>query len=128
MSLFCARGVASISFPTHGSCIYTAGADGMLCEINSLTGNMLRKFKASTKAISCISVSPGIQMLTLFFSLLNQKFTKNDSHNSNGLEIWNWFFEEFGLTWLDIGFVTCKEMIEEFLLHFTILEKESFLR
>uniref|UniRef100_A0A9I9DNZ2 Small-subunit processome Utp12 domain-containing protein n=1 Tax=Cucumis melo TaxID=3656 RepID=A0A9I9DNZ2_CUCME len=51
-------GVASISFPTHGSCIYTAGADGMLCEINSLTGNMLRKFKASTKAISCISVSP----------------------------------------------------------------------
>ncbi|CAK9328960.1 unnamed protein product [Citrullus colocynthis] len=52
-------GVASISFPTHGSCIYTAGADGMLCEIDSLTGNLLRKFKASTKAISCISVSPG---------------------------------------------------------------------
>ncbi|XP_023515262.1 WD repeat-containing protein 43 [Cucurbita pepo subsp. pepo] len=51
-------GVATISFPTHGSCIYTAGADGMLCEIDSVTGSLLRKFKASTKAISCISVSP----------------------------------------------------------------------
>ncbi|XP_038876234.1 WD repeat-containing protein 43 [Benincasa hispida] len=51
-------GVASISFPAHGSWIYTAGADGMLCEIDSLTGNLSRKFKASTKAISCISVSP----------------------------------------------------------------------
>ncbi|KAL8105384.1 uncharacterized protein LOC141678805 [Apium graveolens] len=51
-------GVTSVSFPAHGSCIYTAGADGMICELESLTGNLLRKFKASTKAISSMSVSP----------------------------------------------------------------------
>ncbi|KAK9289201.1 hypothetical protein L1049_017675 [Liquidambar formosana] len=50
-------GVSAISFPTHGSCIYTAGADGMICEIDSMTGNLLGKFKASTKAISSMSVS-----------------------------------------------------------------------
>ncbi|KAB1213921.1 WD repeat-containing protein 43 [Morella rubra] len=37
-------GVNAISYTMHGSCIYTAGADGM-------------RFRASTKAISCISVS-----------------------------------------------------------------------
>lgn len=51
-------GVTSVSFPAHGSCIYTAGTDGMICELDSLTGNLLRKFKASTKAISSMSVSP----------------------------------------------------------------------
>lgn len=51
-------GVTSVSFPAHGSCIYTAGADGMICELDSMTGNLLRKFKASTKAISSMSVSP----------------------------------------------------------------------
>ncbi|KAL1806703.1 uncharacterized protein LOC108200108 [Daucus carota subsp. sativus] len=50
-------GVTSVSFPAHGSCIYTAGADGMICELDSLTGNLLRKFKASSKAISSMSVS-----------------------------------------------------------------------
>lgn len=51
-------GVTSVSFAAHGSFIYTAGADGMICELDSLTGNLLRKFKASTKAISSMSVSP----------------------------------------------------------------------
>ncbi|CAK9138939.1 unnamed protein product [Ilex paraguariensis] len=50
-------GVSAISFPTVGSCVYTAGADGMSCELDSMTGNLLRKFRASTKAISSISVS-----------------------------------------------------------------------
>lgn len=54
------RGVTSVSFPAHGSCIYTAGADGMICELDSLTGNLLRKFKASSKAISSMSVSSGM--------------------------------------------------------------------
>ncbi|PQQ21460.1 uncharacterized protein Pyn_04627 [Prunus yedoensis var. nudiflora] len=52
-----AGGVSSISFPRNASCIYTAGADGMICEIDALTGNLLGKFKASTKAISSMSVS-----------------------------------------------------------------------
>lgn len=52
-----AGGVSSISFPRNASCIYTAGADGMISEIDALTGNLLGKFKASTKAISSMSVS-----------------------------------------------------------------------
>lgn len=50
-------GVSAISSSTQGSCVYTAGADGMICEIDSLSGNLLQKFRASTKAISRMSVS-----------------------------------------------------------------------
>ncbi|GMJ08385.1 Nuclear Glucose-responsive WD40 protein1, GLUCOSE HYPERSENSITIVE 40 [Hibiscus trionum] len=50
-------GVSAIAFATNGSCIYSAGADGMVCEIDSLTGNLLGKFKASVKSISCMTVS-----------------------------------------------------------------------
>ncbi|KAE8731034.1 hypothetical protein F3Y22_tig00002841pilonHSYRG00210 [Hibiscus syriacus] len=50
-------GVSSIAFATNGSCIYSAGADGMVCKIDSLTGNLLGKFRASTKSISCMTVS-----------------------------------------------------------------------
>ncbi|CAA2964015.1 WD repeat-containing 43-like isoform X1 [Olea europaea subsp. europaea] len=52
-------GVSAISFPTHGPRIYTAGADGIVCELDSMSGNLLRMFSASSsKAISSISVSP----------------------------------------------------------------------
>lgn len=61
------RGVSAISSSTHGSCIYTAGADGMICEIDSLSGNLLQKFRASTKAISCMSVSSGKYHLHLLW-------------------------------------------------------------
>ncbi|GMI95070.1 Nuclear Glucose-responsive WD40 protein1, GLUCOSE HYPERSENSITIVE 40 [Hibiscus trionum] len=50
-------GVSAIAFATNGSCIYSAGADGMVCEIDSLTGNLLGKFRASVKSISCMTVS-----------------------------------------------------------------------
>ncbi|KAE8734246.1 hypothetical protein F3Y22_tig00000778pilonHSYRG00404 [Hibiscus syriacus] len=50
-------GVSSIALATNGSCIYSAGADGMVCKIDSLTGNLLGKFRASTKSISCMTVS-----------------------------------------------------------------------
>lgn len=50
-------GVSAISFSTQGSRIYTSGADGMVCEVDSMTGNLLRKFKASTKAVSSMCVS-----------------------------------------------------------------------
>ncbi|GLT45733.1 hypothetical protein SLA2020_195420 [Shorea laevis] len=56
-------GVSAIAFSANGLCIYSAGADGMVCEIDSLTGNVLGKFKASTKAISCMAVSPDGKML-----------------------------------------------------------------
>ncbi|WCJ23419.1 transducin family protein / WD-40 repeat family protein [Euphorbia peplus] len=56
-------GVSAIAFSNHDSCIYTAGADGMFCKIDPQTGNILGKFKASTKAISSISVSPDGKIL-----------------------------------------------------------------
>ncbi|KAH9683657.1 WD REPEATS REGION domain-containing protein [Citrus sinensis] len=56
-------GVSAISFATHGSCIYSAGADGMVCEIDPLTGSLLGKFRASTKGISCMAVSSDGKML-----------------------------------------------------------------
>ncbi|KAJ8766399.1 hypothetical protein K2173_022458 [Erythroxylum novogranatense] len=56
-------GVNAISFSTQDSCIYTAGADGMICIIDPLTGNMSGKFRASTKAISSNSVSSDGKML-----------------------------------------------------------------
>ncbi|XP_054790516.1 U3 small nucleolar RNA-associated protein 5-like, partial [Prosopis cineraria] len=50
-------GVKAVSSSANGSCVYTAGADGMICKIDCKTGNLLEKFKASSKAISCMSVS-----------------------------------------------------------------------
>lgn len=50
-------GVNAISFPPHGSLIYTAGEDGMICELDSISGNLVSKFRASSKAISSISIS-----------------------------------------------------------------------
>ncbi|KAK8470978.1 hypothetical protein PHAVU_003G108800 [Phaseolus vulgaris] len=51
-------GVRAIASSANVSSIYTAGADGMVCVIDFMTGNLLEKFKASTKAVSCMSVSP----------------------------------------------------------------------
>ncbi|KAL5182581.1 WD repeat-containing protein 43 [Glycine soja] len=51
-------GVRAIASSANVSTIYTAGADGMVCLIDFMTGNLLEKFKASTKPVSCMSVSP----------------------------------------------------------------------
>ncbi|XP_047174705.1 WD repeat-containing protein 43 [Vigna umbellata] len=51
-------GVRAIASSANVSSIYTAGADGMVCAIDFMTGNLLEKFKASTKAVSCMCVSP----------------------------------------------------------------------
>lgn len=51
-------GVTAIAFASRGSCVYTSGADGMVCEIDPTTGNLLKSFKASTKAVSSMCVSP----------------------------------------------------------------------
>ncbi|KAE9602578.1 putative transcription factor WD40-like family [Lupinus albus] len=63
-------GVRAISSSANGSCIYTAGADGMICVINGLTGNLLEKFKASTKAVSSMSVSSDGRILATAASQL----------------------------------------------------------
>ncbi|KAK6161069.1 hypothetical protein DH2020_004450 [Rehmannia glutinosa] len=51
-------GVTAVSLPIQGSHIYTAGADGMVCEIDSMSGNLINKFSAASKAISSLAVSP----------------------------------------------------------------------
>lgn len=51
-------GVRAISSLANGSTFYTAGVDGMVCATDFTTGKLLEKFKASSKAVSCISVSP----------------------------------------------------------------------
>lgn len=56
-------GVTAISSPANGSCVYTAGADGMVCQLDSMTGNLLGKFRASTKAISSMTVSSDGKLL-----------------------------------------------------------------
>ncbi|XP_010528816.1 PREDICTED: WD repeat-containing protein 43 isoform X2 [Tarenaya hassleriana] len=56
-------GVSAVASSRHASCIYSSGADGMICEIDPHTGNLMRKLKASTKAISCLSVSPDGKVL-----------------------------------------------------------------
>lgn len=53
------RGVSAIAFPANGSCIFSAGADGMVCEIDSLSGNVLGKFQASAKVITSMALSAG---------------------------------------------------------------------
>ncbi|KAL5065474.1 hypothetical protein RYX36_027211 [Vicia faba] len=51
-------GVRAISSLANGSTFYTSGVDGMICAIDFTTGNLLEKFKASSKAVTSISVSP----------------------------------------------------------------------
>lgn len=41
----------------------------MICEIDALTGNLLGKFKASTKAISSMSVSFGMLHMHMSITL-----------------------------------------------------------
>ncbi|XP_057957675.1 uncharacterized protein LOC131150757 [Malania oleifera] len=56
-------GVSDISFSACGSCIYVVGADGMICKIDYISGELLGKFKASAKAIFSMSVSPDGKIL-----------------------------------------------------------------
>ncbi|CAL1397317.1 unnamed protein product [Linum trigynum] len=63
-------GATSISFSASESSVYTAGADGMVCKIDPQTGNLLGKFKASSKAISSMCVSPDGKILATAASQL----------------------------------------------------------
>ncbi|KAL6503512.1 hypothetical protein OROGR_025435 [Orobanche gracilis] len=80
-------GVSAISLPLHGSHIYTAGADGMVCIIDSISGNLLNKFSATARAISSIAVSPDGNMiataaaqLKIFNSSNRKKLQKFSGH------------------------------------------------
>ncbi|KAL8501952.1 hypothetical protein ACS0TY_021180 [Phlomoides rotata] len=80
-------GVNAVSFPSHGTHIYTAGADGMICEIESMSGNLLSKFSATSRAISSLAVSPdgkkiatAASQLKIFNSSNHKKLQKFSGH------------------------------------------------
>lgn len=80
-------GVTAISFSGHTSCIYTAGVDGMVCQIDSSTGSVVGKFKSSRKAISalCISadgklIATAASQLKIFDCSNNKKIKKFSGH------------------------------------------------
>ncbi|CAA0817539.1 transducin family protein / WD-40 repeat family protein [Striga hermonthica] len=56
-------GVSAVSAPSSASCVYTAGADGMVCEIESMSGNLLNKFSSTSSAISSLAISPDGKMV-----------------------------------------------------------------
>ncbi|CAE6095873.1 unnamed protein product [Arabidopsis arenosa] len=56
-------GVNAVSSSANASCIYSGGADGMVCQIDPHSGNLIRKFKASTKTVSSLCVSPDGKIL-----------------------------------------------------------------
>lgn len=62
------RGVSAISFSKQRSRTFTTGADGMICEIDFFTGNVVQKFRGSTKAISSMAISPGVYNLLISLS------------------------------------------------------------
>lgn len=49
--------VVSLHFSKHGRVIYTAGTDGVICELNSRTGESKDTFKASKKSINYMTIS-----------------------------------------------------------------------
>ncbi|XP_042056685.1 WD repeat-containing protein 43-like isoform X1 [Salvia splendens] len=71
-------GVSAVSFPAHGSHIYTAGADGMVCEIEAMSGNLLNKFSAASRAISSLAISPDGRMIATAASQL--KIVNSTNH------------------------------------------------
>lgn len=56
-------GVTAISFSAQRSSIYTAGFDGIVCQLDFLNGNVLGKFKASANSISSLATSADGKML-----------------------------------------------------------------
>ncbi|MCL7035639.1 hypothetical protein MKW94_013547, partial [Papaver nudicaule] len=80
-------GVNAVSFSTESSSIYSAGVDGMVCQTDPASGNLLGKFKASTKAISSMVISPDGKTLTtaaaqlkIFNCSNNKKIQKFSGH------------------------------------------------
>ncbi|KAF0920056.1 hypothetical protein E2562_032748 [Oryza meyeriana var. granulata] len=49
--------VVSLHFARHGCVLYTAGMDGMICELNSRTGESKDTIKASKKPINSFTIS-----------------------------------------------------------------------
>ncbi|PKU77454.1 WD repeat-containing protein 43 isoform X1 [Dendrobium catenatum] len=80
-------GVSAISFSSHNSFLYTAGLDGMVCQIDCSIGSVIRKFRLFTKGISTMAISADGNMLAAAAGLLkifsctdNEKIQKFSGH------------------------------------------------
>ncbi|EPS69803.1 hypothetical protein M569_04959, partial [Genlisea aurea] len=80
-------GVTAVSFNAIASHVYTAGADGVVCIIDSFSGTTLNKFNATSKAISALAVSPdgktiaaAASQLRIFNSSKQTKLQKFSGH------------------------------------------------
>ncbi|KAH0458205.1 hypothetical protein IEQ34_013520 [Dendrobium chrysotoxum] len=80
-------GVSAISFSRHNSFLYTAGLDGMVCQIDCSSGSVIRKFRLFTKGISTLAISADGNMLAAAAGLLkifsctdNKKIQKFSGH------------------------------------------------
>ena len=73
--------MSSISFSKHGY-VYSGGVDGIVCHIDAASGNLIRKLRASTKAVSSISVSPGISQF-LFQDMMSFSCLAHDVNLSS---------------------------------------------
>lgn len=71
-------GVNAVSCNSQSSCVYSVGVDGMVCKIDSFSGNVLERFKASTKGISSMAVSYDGNMLATAAAQL-KVFTCSDN-------------------------------------------------
>ncbi|PKA61233.1 hypothetical protein AXF42_Ash006130 [Apostasia shenzhenica] len=83
----CPGGVSAISCSRHCSYIHAAGFDGMVSQIDCLTGAVNRKFRSSTKKVSALAVSRDGNMLAvaagqlrIFSCSENKKIQKFSGH------------------------------------------------
>ncbi|XP_058074553.1 uncharacterized protein LOC131223236 isoform X2 [Magnolia sinica] len=72
-------GTTAVSFAKKGRSLHTTGADGMVSELDSRTGELVGKFKASKKCISSLALSYDEKLLAVgsdkirVFSLENKR-------------------------------------------------------
>ncbi|KAK8950202.1 hypothetical protein KSP40_PGU018426 [Platanthera guangdongensis] len=80
-------GVSAIAFSRNNSYIYTAGLDGMVCQIDWSIGSIISKFRSSTKGVSTLAISADGNVLAAAAGLLkifgcrdNKKIQKFSGH------------------------------------------------
>jgi U3 small nucleolar RNA-associated protein 5 len=69
--------VVSLHFAKHGRVLYTASMDGLICELNSRTGESKDTFKASKKPINSLTISHDEKFLGVS-SKTTKLFSVND--------------------------------------------------
>ncbi|XP_020523730.1 WD repeat-containing protein 43 isoform X2 [Amborella trichopoda] len=99
-------GVTALSFANESRALHSAGVDGMVCELDCKSGELLGKFKASKGSIASMSVSPNGKLLAVaskkihLFNLENQ----TEVHKFRGGDVQHLGFSEDGHSFLSSSF------------------------